>query len=277
VASVRDMDNSPTEFSVTTIVVDKNPQFRNVFDLYSVGEQFSREVPFVHNISTVGWEGKLVAVKGLFDDGAMASAISQSKYRELEKDIGRLLPSACSLRMANGVEVPSIGRWRGAFNIKGVQTVGYFKVFEGGSAGWEFLVGKPLLRAFRAMHNYETDTVLVREGEKEVLLYNEKPVASRTNSVGGIGTPPSRQVHHINGSEATDHTNNIVMETQTNIMGETAPVISNNIEVMLKRQEETKKQGEAQVVKNKVKKRWRVRARVVGPGHSTTFFKNFKK
>ncbi|THU75482.1 hypothetical protein K435DRAFT_596299, partial [Dendrothele bispora CBS 962.96] len=105
-----------------------------------------------------------IPVEGLFDDGAMVSAMSHAKFKELREGLRKLLPSACTLRMANGSEVPSIGRWKGQFNINGVKALGEFEVFEGGNAGWEFLVGKPLLRAFNAVHRYDNDTVEVNDG-----------------------------------------------------------------------------------------------------------------
>ncbi|THV05881.1 hypothetical protein K435DRAFT_585948, partial [Dendrothele bispora CBS 962.96] len=127
--------------------------------------------PFVHRVSIVGWEGRLVSVDGLFDDGAMVSAMSTSKYQELKSDLHRLLPLRCVLRMANGVEVPSIGRWKGGFEIDGVKAIGEFEVFDGGTS-WEFLVGKPLLQAFKAIHHYENDTVEVTDGRRRQCLQN---------------------------------------------------------------------------------------------------------
>ncbi|THU78994.1 hypothetical protein K435DRAFT_561883, partial [Dendrothele bispora CBS 962.96] len=127
--------------------------------------------PFVHKISIVGWEGRLVPVDGLFDDGAMVSAMSTSKYNELKNDLHRLLPSRCTLRMANGAEVPSVGCWKGGFEIDGVKAVGEFEVFEGGTS-WDFLVGKPLLQAFKAIHRYDNDTVEVTDGVMKRCLHN---------------------------------------------------------------------------------------------------------
>ncbi|THU98761.1 hypothetical protein K435DRAFT_660282, partial [Dendrothele bispora CBS 962.96] len=129
-------------------------------------------MPFVHQIAIVGVNGKLVEVDGLFDDGAMVAAMSASVFQRLCGEIGQLVYSGCKLRMANGVEVPSIGRWRGMFEIDGIRTVGNFEVFEGGNAEWDFLVGKPLLKAFDATHRYKDDTVEITDGRSSRILQN---------------------------------------------------------------------------------------------------------
>ncbi|KAF9023073.1 hypothetical protein BDZ89DRAFT_896461, partial [Hymenopellis radicata] len=46
-----------------------------------------------------------------------------------------------------------------------------FEIFAGGGS-WEVLFGKPLLREFRAVHEYSTDTVAMTVGEMKVVLPN---------------------------------------------------------------------------------------------------------
>ncbi|KAG2063691.1 hypothetical protein BDR04DRAFT_961134, partial [Suillus decipiens] len=74
--------------------------------------------------------------------------------------LGNWGPSTKCLRMANRTITPSEAVWKGEVVIGGIQTVGEFKVFQSGG-GWKFLFRKPLLRAFKAVHNYETDKVQV--------------------------------------------------------------------------------------------------------------------
>jgi len=72
--------------------------------------------------------------------------------------------------MANGVIVPSQAVWRGEVEIAGVKAQGEFEVFDSGS-GWKFLFGKPMLHAFKAIHNYETDQVdITGKGGTRTLL-----------------------------------------------------------------------------------------------------------
>lgn len=60
--------------------------------------------------------------------------------------------------MANGTITLSKAVWRGEITLGGVMAQGEFKVFRSGG-GWKFLLGKPLLRAFKAVHNYDRDKV----------------------------------------------------------------------------------------------------------------------
>ncbi|KAG0701844.1 hypothetical protein DFH29DRAFT_999831 [Suillus ampliporus] len=62
--------------------------------------------------------------------------------------------------MANSVIIPSQAIWQGEITIAGIRTEGEFKVFDSGGR-WKFLFGKPLLHAFKAVHNYETDHVQI--------------------------------------------------------------------------------------------------------------------
>ena len=95
---------------------------------------------------------------------------------------------------------------------------GEFKIFSGG--GWEFLFGKPLLHHFKALHNFNTDTVVIQSAHKSITLHNDAgknapttpkgvslmiDVEQQKDLVGGSSdvNPPSRQVPYtdISGSE----------------------------------------------------------------------------
>jgi hypothetical protein len=62
--------------------------------------------------------------------------------------------------MANGVIVRSQAVWKGIMELGGIRVEGEFKVFDS-DHGWGFLFGKPLLRAFSAVHDYRTDIVTI--------------------------------------------------------------------------------------------------------------------
>jgi hypothetical protein len=74
--------------------------------------------------------------------------------------------------MANRVLVPSQAAWTGTFKIKGVKACGTFKVFNS-SGRWSFLFGKPMLQAFKALHDYTTDTIQVRDDKCPAMLMNQ--------------------------------------------------------------------------------------------------------
>ena len=90
---------------------------------------------------------------------------------------------------------------------------GEFEVFDSGG-GWTFLFGKPLLRRFQAVHDFNADTVSIRSDSHTAILHNngaQKVLATPAGdsltssveqgriSVGGSSStnPPSRQVLQI--------------------------------------------------------------------------------
>jgi hypothetical protein len=74
--------------------------------------------------------------------------------------------------MANGVLVRSHAKWSGMLKLEGTKAQGTFEVFDSGG-GWSFLFGKPLLKAFKAQHEYEQDTIQVRSEGCEAMLTNQ--------------------------------------------------------------------------------------------------------
>ncbi|KAJ8585783.1 hypothetical protein M405DRAFT_744702, partial [Rhizopogon salebrosus TDB-379] len=124
------------------------------------GETHQNCLPFLQHVSFAGPQGEIVRVKALFDEGAMVSAMCTSVFEQVKHRLGNWVPSTKRLRMANGTIVPSKAVWRGEVTINGISTQGEFEVFNSGG-GWKFLFGKPLLFAFKAIHEYETDTVSI--------------------------------------------------------------------------------------------------------------------
>ena len=147
------------------VLTDDN---NNITDLYSVGhESVTRtmcnqgvEMPFKQGIQLYGPKGEKVRVEGLFDGGAMVAAMCTSVFEKVKHRLGTWVPSKKRLRMVNGIIVPSQASWRGIINLGCVEARGEFEVFDSGG-GWAFLFGKPLLRTFKARHNFENDTVTI--------------------------------------------------------------------------------------------------------------------
>ncbi|KAG2743044.1 hypothetical protein P692DRAFT_20689017, partial [Suillus brevipes Sb2] len=138
-----------------------NEQYE-IVDLYATedGETYQVCTPFLQHISFTGPRGEIVRVKALFDEGAMISAMCATTFDQVKHRLGNWGPSTKRLRMANGTIVPSRAVWRGEIVIAGVKTSGEFEVLKSGG-GWKFLFGKLLLCAFKAIHNYEMDTVQI--------------------------------------------------------------------------------------------------------------------
>jgi hypothetical protein len=74
--------------------------------------------------------------------------------------------------MADGSIVSLTAVWHGKIEIKGVQVQGSFKVFKSGG-NWEFLLGRPLLAAFHAVHEYTNDTITIKNEELTATLKNQ--------------------------------------------------------------------------------------------------------
>ena len=73
--------------------------------------------------------------------------------------------------MANRTIILLEATWTGTIHIGGIEATETFEVFNSGG-GWSFLFGKPLLRAFRAKHDYDTDKVTIRDNNNTVTLHN---------------------------------------------------------------------------------------------------------
>ena len=195
-------------------------------DLYSVGEEDKtwgslkeKEVPFMHWLLLHGPRGEVVRVNALFDGGAMVGAMCASVFEKVKHRLhGQATPSSRLLRMANRIVIQSQAVWKGTLELKGIRMEGEFEVFDSGG-GWKFLFGKPLLRCFQAVHDYDTDTVFIRSEHGTAILHSSnaqealtapagKCLASdaeqRENSVGGSSgaKPPSRQVLHMDSVDS---------------------------------------------------------------------------
>ena len=81
-------------------------------------------------------------------------------------------PSQCVLHMANGTLVKSQATWTGMMELSRIKVQGTLEVFDSGG-GWSFLLGKPMLRAFKASHEYENDTIMVRNNHQTASLTNQ--------------------------------------------------------------------------------------------------------
>ena len=128
--------------------------------------------PFVHQIRLHGPQGEVVRVWATFDEGALMEAMSTATFERVKHRTGALLPSHLLLRMANGTIVKSLGRWEGKIEMENVCVQGSFEVFDSLGA-WDFLLGKRMKNAFKAIHNYEVDKVTIKNEDKQVILKNQ--------------------------------------------------------------------------------------------------------
>jgi len=189
-----------------------------LIDLYAVGDNNTmwgtlrqKGAPFVHWVILHRPQGEKVRVKSLFDGGAVVAAMCTSVFKKNQHRLHRQtkLSNRC-LRMANGSIVHSQVVWKGILELGGIRADGEFKVFDS-RGSWDFLFGKPLLHHFKALHDFDTDTVTIRSAHESVQLCNSTEnctpktptgisltldVEQQELSVGGSLSmnPPSRQV-----------------------------------------------------------------------------------
>ena len=163
-------------------------------------EKIEKTIPFTHMVGLKGERGIITNIKGLFDDGAMVNSLCKSIYTSMQSILGNLLPSSRTQRMANGSHIPLAGRWVGDIYLGTQMVKSSFKVFPSGG-GWSLLFEKPLLEQFRAMHDYENDTICIPKdnGESETIANStsktpEYHTERCTQHNQGECNPPSRQV-----------------------------------------------------------------------------------
>jgi hypothetical protein len=177
----------------------------------------NRAVPFQYTIELHGPQGEIVRVKSTFDDGAMVNAIDLRWFEKIKHRLKPLEKSEHILRMADGRLVASEGVWNGEITINSVSHNGNFQVFDSNGA-WSALFGKPLLKKFKAVHDYELDVIKIPKGDSWVELKNQcegkketqllthaslstNGTVQRNNFKGDRCASPSRQV--------PNHTHNV--------------------------------------------------------------------
>ena len=209
----------------------------SVVDLYiaNLTEKIEKTIPFTHMVGLKGEKGIIMNIKGLFNNGTMVNSLCKSVYTSMWGCLGNLLPLSCTLCMVNGSCVPSAGRWVGDIYLGTQMVKSSFEVFPSGGE-WSLLFGKPLLEQFRAMHNYENDTIHIPKDNGE-----SKTIANSTSKTPKYHTercaqhnqweckPPLRQVSpDFTELELVDKhctTNNTATSTDSNanLVGEHQP------------------------------------------------------
>jgi hypothetical protein len=151
---------------------------------------------FKHGIHIKGLGTKVeISLQGLFDDGVMVAAMSKPVYTKFKEELGPLYPSERRLKMADGTITTPLGLWRGQIQIGTVEIEGEVEVF-GENCGWEFLVGKPLLQKFCAVHDYTKDIIHIEGQKGQLTLFNtvtkqDSPNVTNNKGPSASGkTPP---------------------------------------------------------------------------------------
>jgi hypothetical protein len=92
------------------------------------------------------------------------------------------------LQMADGAIIPSQRKWDGPIELGNARVTAEFEVFDS-RRGWDFLLRKPLLKLFKAVHDYRADTVTVEHpltGTKTILYNQARSSSTSTKEEKGI-------------------------------------------------------------------------------------------
>lgn len=186
---------------------------RNIVNLYSMqsDNDQKRTTPFQHTIELHGLQGEIVRKKSTFDDGAMVSAVDLKSFQQVKHHLKPLVRSNCILRMVDGQLVPSAGVWNGEVSVGNVSHNGTFKVFDSNGA-WLVLFGKPLLKKFKAVHDYNSDIVRIPNSSG-----NWIELQNQYQQEGDHHVFPPRQVLHTSNKESDNSTNIAHLEHEENI------------------------------------------------------------
>ncbi|KAG5649712.1 hypothetical protein H0H81_002398 [Sphagnurus paluster] len=182
----------------------------DMIDLYSVVHGSTlQERPFFHQL-TISKGKNCIPVRALFDGGAMVGAMCAKVFERIKGCLRNWRPLSTNLQMANGTIVQSKAYWKGHMTIDTMNIEGEFEVFDS-QGGWEFLLGKPILRKFNAVHDFRSDQVILRPHApaQHIVLQNEATAINGKDRVisgnhgeqiegGSSGmNPPVRQVNNV--------------------------------------------------------------------------------
>lgn len=157
--------------------VPSETPIHHCLNLYAVGKDEKDEMktitrPFMHSVDLEGEKGITLHVEGLFDDSALVNSICSNMFTSLHDKLGPLVPSSKILKMADGTHVFLDGRWCGNVSLGEHTVKARFEVFRS-RGGWSLLFGKPLLKQFKAVHDYGNDTLMIPSNGSWTTLLNE--------------------------------------------------------------------------------------------------------
>ena len=121
--------------------------------------------PFLATPSLQGPQGKHIQFLVVIDNGTMINTIDTAAYQWVAQQLAPLGLSTCTLQMANGPLVASLGIWNGTLEWGPLHIHTSFKVFPSGSS-WHMLMGKPLLKQIKAFQDYRSDLITVHMNNK---------------------------------------------------------------------------------------------------------------
>ncbi|KIJ22820.1 hypothetical protein M422DRAFT_77481, partial [Sphaerobolus stellatus SS14] len=105
-----------------------------------------------------GLNGEIVRTKAVVDGGAMRNMLCTRKWNEWGHRLGERETSAATMKVADNHHISSAGRWTGKTEVSGIEVEAAFEMFNSNGA-FEVILGKPWLRAVKAIHHFEDDSI----------------------------------------------------------------------------------------------------------------------
>ncbi|PPQ91968.1 hypothetical protein CVT25_004441 [Psilocybe cyanescens] len=193
-ADVRLMSDMPADWDVTDKkpVVLTTPLINSVLQYtvptlarilsMSASEDNKKSLPFMQRIQLIGGTGTVVRATGQVDNGAMWNCISKDRWIKYSHCLDPLEKSHTIISVANSNRIHSMGRWFGKVQVGSTSALSGFEVFDCQGA-FDVILGKPWLRAVRAKHDYETDSITIgSKGNQEILTNDLEDTQSQLST-----------------------------------------------------------------------------------------------
>jgi hypothetical protein len=174
--------------------------------------------PFHQRIRLAGPSKYQVRATAQIDNGAMRNCIGRHVWESYGHCLGTLILTTLKVSVANNQTIQCDGLWYGDVDIGGTKSKTYFVIFDC-KGTFDVILGKPWLHEVKAVHDYATDTIIVKSGQTQVIVDNIE---------NGKGPKPTTQQTH-----ETDTTQGTVNEDTTSTNQEPTPTLEPDLDKLI--------------------------------------------
>ncbi|KIJ29609.1 hypothetical protein M422DRAFT_188198, partial [Sphaerobolus stellatus SS14] len=140
-------------------------------DQQALSEERKGEKVYRQWVKLHGPRGEVVRVRAVVDGGAMRNTMCTRKWSQWGHRLGEKEQSTITMRVADNHHIPSAGRWKGKTEVSGVEVNTTFEMFDSHGA-FEVILGKPWLRAVKAVHHFEDDSIDISTANNKATIQN---------------------------------------------------------------------------------------------------------
>lgn len=101
----------------------------------------------------------------------MRNCISKKRWEHYGHCLTPLEPSKTWIKVANGSRIAPLGCWTGTVKVGKVSAPSSFEIFDCGN-DFDVILGKPWLKAVKAIHDYSTDKITISHNGKSDIIPN---------------------------------------------------------------------------------------------------------